>query len=68
MPIDEKTKNFILDLHNEARAKVANGKLNKYGGCDRMVEVKWDENLEFVAGFNARQCKFDHDWCRNTCM
>lgn len=66
--MDAALQDLILDLHNKARAKVANGQLNKYGGADRMIEVKWNPELALLAGFNARSCNFKHDYCRNTSM
>lgn len=39
IPLDGALQDLILDLHNKARNTVAEGGLNKYGGCDRMIEM-----------------------------
>lgn len=39
IPLDGVLQDLIMDLHNKARNTVALGGLNKFGGCDRMIEM-----------------------------
>lgn len=63
---------FILDLHNSLRSKVAAGQLS--GGLNgatlppatRMATVRWSAELSDLALLNAKQCKMSHDACHNT--
>ncbi|XP_055390549.1 uncharacterized protein LOC129619333 [Condylostylus longicornis] len=64
VPID---KNLILSVHNEYRQKIANGEFApQYEGATNMAEMKYSEELEIMASYNARSCVFAHDDCRKT--
>ncbi|XP_055843132.1 antigen 5 like allergen Cul n 1-like [Episyrphus balteatus] len=64
--MNQRRINLILDLHNAARNRIAIGKLPGYKPAAAMPVVKWDNELEFLAGLNVRTCRFKHDSCRNT--
>ncbi|XP_055390550.1 venom allergen 5-like [Condylostylus longicornis] len=64
VPID---KNLILSVHNGYRQKIANGEYApQYQGATNMAEMKYSEELEIMASYNARRCVFAHDDCRKT--
>ncbi|XP_055604843.1 scoloptoxin SSD558-like [Uranotaenia lowii] len=70
IPIDSAKQSLIVNLHNEFRNKIANGKQEFPGGfypeAARMATIQWDDELAFIAATNARKCKFGHDECQNT--
>jgi hypothetical protein len=59
-------KKIIMDLHNNHRNKIADGRLPGYGPASRMPAMRWNEDLAFVAGLHARSCSTENDDCRNT--
>jgi len=61
-------KQFILDMHNADREKIAGGSMKKngYEPAVNMVEIGWNDELAHIACFNAIACVFAHDDCRNT--
>ncbi|XP_039438897.1 antigen 5 like allergen Cul n 1-like [Culex pipiens pallens] len=59
-------KRVLLHEHNRLRAQVASGDLRGYSPASRMPTLTWDGQLQFVAGCNARLCRFEHDKCRST--
>lgn len=66
MQMTDRRKNLILDLHNTARNRVAKGSLKGYKSAQSMNMLKWDSELEYLAGLNVATCRFAHDSCRNT--
>lgn len=66
MPMTDRRKNLILDLHNIVRNRVAKGLVKGYKPAESMNMLKWDSELEYLAGLNVATCKFAHDSCRNT--
>ena len=57
-------KKQILDYHNKLRSAVATGLTSQPGASD-MVQLEWDDELEYVAQAHADTCQWGHD-C-NTC-
>jgi uncharacterized protein YkwD len=64
----------ILRVHNELRAKLANGQERRgrpgpQPSAADMEQMKWDEELASVAQRHADQCTFAHDCskCRQVC-
>lgn len=66
MQMTDRRKNLILDLHNTVRNRVAKGSLKGYKQAESMNMLKWDSELEYLAGLNVATCRFAHDSCRNT--
>ncbi|XP_055611191.1 antigen 5 like allergen Cul n 1-like [Uranotaenia lowii] len=70
IPLNDTRKARILQLHNQLRNKIASGKQDYPGGfyptAARMTTMQWDEELAYIAGFNARRCITGHDKCRET--
>ncbi|XP_053678066.1 antigen 5 like allergen Cul n 1-like [Anopheles nili] len=67
--VDTQLRNFILHLHNDARAKLARGEEHgrtKFASAVRMPTVIWDDELANLAEINVRSCRFEHDECRST--
>ncbi|KFB36821.1 AGAP000356-PA-like protein [Anopheles sinensis] len=65
---DSELRQMILDLHNEARDRLASGaeKGAEFAPASRMPTVVWDDELANLAEINVRGCKFEHDECRST--
>lgn len=61
-------KQYILDLHNEKRQKIANGqdKILKGLKVSNMNELSWSAECAETAKCWANQCESDHDKCRDT--
>ncbi|XP_011295896.2 antigen 5 like allergen Cul n 1-like [Musca domestica] len=57
---------FIVNQHNNKRNLIAGGKVAKFKPACRMATMKWDAELAKIASYNVRQCKMEHDKCRNT--
>jgi hypothetical protein len=61
-------------MHNTYRNKTAAGLLRNeiptnlkyYPTAVRMLTVRWDDSLAYVAEANTRQCQMKHDACRVT--
>nr|B9URJ1.1 RecName: Full=Antigen 5 like allergen Cul n 1; Short=Ag5 like allergen Cul n 1; AltName: Full=Allergen Culn1; AltName: Full=Antigen 5 family protein; AltName: Full=Cul n 12; Flags: Precursor [Culicoides nubeculosus]ACM40888.1 antigen 5-related salivary protein [Culicoides nubeculosus] len=66
LPMSTKRKNLILKVHNRLRNKVALGKLPGFPKAARMPILRWDDELAYLAELNVKQCKMEHDQCRNT--
>ncbi|XP_055390108.1 antigen 5 like allergen Cul n 1-like [Condylostylus longicornis] len=64
--MNQRRINLILDLHNIARNKIAMGEVPGFEPAENMPVLKWDNELQFLAGLNAKRCRFEHDMCRNT--
>jgi hypothetical protein len=45
---------------------LASGDVRGFAGAARMGVVSWDDELAYLAELNAKQCKIEHDRCRNT--
>ncbi|XP_040583926.1 uncharacterized protein [Lepeophtheirus salmonis] len=64
--LDQEEKNIIVQIHNELRAKIANG-LESRGSpgpqpsAANMIELAWDGELALEAQTWADQCITDHD-------
>ncbi|XP_055604858.1 tabinhibitin 3-like [Uranotaenia lowii] len=67
--LNDTRKARIVQLHNQLRNKIASGKQDYPGGfypsAARMTK-QWDDELAYIAGFNARRCQLGHDKCRAT--
>lgn len=59
-------RNLILDLHNLARSRIASGQVDGYTSASHMPQLKWDNELEYLAGLHVKRCRFEHDLCHNT--
>uniref|UniRef100_A0A646QCK6 Cysteine-rich venom protein n=1 Tax=Hemiscolopendra marginata TaxID=943146 RepID=A0A646QCK6_9MYRI len=57
---DGKTKTLILDLHNKARQKVANGQQIGQPSGGNIKELHWNEELAVAAQSWAETCADDH--------
>ncbi|XP_055610139.1 antigen 5 like allergen Cul n 1-like isoform X2 [Uranotaenia lowii] len=70
IPLDQARQTRIVRMHNELRNKIASGKQDYSGGfypsAARMTTMQWDDELAYIAGFNARRCITGHDKCRAT--
>uniref|UniRef100_A0A4D5R9Y7 Cysteine-rich venom protein n=1 Tax=Scolopendra viridis TaxID=118503 RepID=A0A4D5R9Y7_SCOVI len=58
--LDDKTKALILDLHNKARQKVANGEESGQPPASNMKELHWDNEIAAIAQRVAENCIFQH--------
>lgn len=66
LKMSERRRNLILDLHNLARSRIASGQVNGYKSASRMPQLKWDNELEYLATLHVKRCRFEHDLCHNT--
>uniref|UniRef100_A0A646QGS6 Cysteine-rich venom protein n=1 Tax=Hemiscolopendra marginata TaxID=943146 RepID=A0A646QGS6_9MYRI len=57
---DENTQALILDLHNKARQKVANGDQNGQPSASNMKELHWDNEIAKLAQRAAERCDTEH--------
>ncbi|KAF2902256.1 hypothetical protein ILUMI_03931 [Ignelater luminosus] len=71
VPLNDKERQYILDVHNKLRNKVAMGK-DKQGGnseASNMIALSYNKELEFVAQCWSNGCReggISHDTCRDT--
>ncbi|XP_073835065.1 antigen 5 like allergen Cul n 1-like [Musca autumnalis] len=66
VPINTKIQDLIVRGHNEKRNFIAGGGDAKHQPACRMATMQWDPELASLAELNVRQCKMQHDKCRNT--
>lgn len=66
VPLNSHWKSYIIHMHNHFRNSVASGDVKGFTGAVRMGVVSWDDELAYLAELNAKQCKIEHDRCRNT--
>ena len=61
--INDDDKKLLVDLHNQLRAKVANGQeiQGPQPPAADMFELEWDDELATIAQRWADQCSFGHD-------
>uniref|UniRef100_A0A1A9UV29 SCP domain-containing protein n=1 Tax=Glossina austeni TaxID=7395 RepID=A0A1A9UV29_GLOAU len=64
--MSERRRNLILDLHNLARSRIATGQVAGYKSASHMPQLKWENELAYLAVLHAKRCKFAHGQCRNT--
>ncbi|XP_036320292.1 scoloptoxin SSD976-like [Rhagoletis pomonella] len=64
--MSQRRRQFILDMHNLARERIASGQLEGYRPAAHMPMLKWDDELEYLATLHVKRCQFEHDQCRNT--
>lgn len=64
--MSQRRRQFILDMHNLARERIASGQLEGYRSAAHMPMLKWDDELEYIASLHVKRCQFAHDQCRNT--
>ncbi|XP_050329155.1 antigen 5 like allergen Cul n 1 [Bactrocera neohumeralis] len=64
--MSQRRRQFILDMHNLARERIASGQLEGYRAAAHMPMLKWDDELEYMASLHVKRCQFAHDQCRNT--
>ncbi|XP_065365201.1 antigen 5 like allergen Cul n 1-like [Calliphora vicina] len=64
--INDSLKKILVDAHNAKRNFIAGGGDSKLSPACRMATMQWDDELAAVAAFNVKQCKMQHDKCRNT--
>lgn len=58
-------KDLILDVTNELRSKIAEGKQPGFPKAIRMAKSVWNKELESLAELNTKKCSNAHD-CHNT--
>ncbi|XP_037932230.1 antigen 5 like allergen Cul n 1-like [Teleopsis dalmanni] len=56
----------ILRMHNDRRNMIAGGKLKGFSSAVQMATTQWGQELTELAELNVKQCKMEHDECRNT--
>ncbi|XP_050096749.1 antigen 5 like allergen Cul n 1-like [Anopheles aquasalis] len=56
----------LVDAHNHLRNMLACGGLNRFPPAARMMQLRWDNELQALAECNVKNCKYAHDLCRNT--
>lgn len=59
-------KDRLIQKLNQFRHDLARGQHSHLPQAARLAEVRWDDELAYVATVHARQCNFAHDRCRNT--
>lgn len=64
--ITEDLKGNIMNLHNYYRNEIATGKSAPYPKANRMREMIWDKELEYLAGLHVKTCNGIKDGCRST--
>ncbi|ETN67785.1 venom allergen [Anopheles darlingi] len=68
--IDAQLRQYIEQLHNEARSRFAlgltAGDTLTFAPAIRMPTLHWDDELANLAEIHVRSCKFEHDECRST--
>uniref|UniRef100_A0A1B0AT12 SCP domain-containing protein n=2 Tax=Nemorhina TaxID=44051 RepID=A0A1B0AT12_9MUSC len=64
--MSERRRNLILDLHNLARSRIATGQVTGYKSASHMPQLKWENELAYLAVLHAKRCKFAHGQCHNT--
>ncbi|CAG9802164.1 unnamed protein product [Chironomus riparius] len=64
--LTDEHKKIILEEHNKLRNKIANGEESGFEPAKKMVTMKWNDELAYLANLNALGCDFEHDKCRNT--
>ncbi|XP_065365390.1 antigen 5 like allergen Cul n 1-like [Calliphora vicina] len=64
--VTESMKQLLIEGHNEKRNIVAGGGVSHLKPACRMATMQWDDELASVAAYNVKQCKMQHDKCRNT--
>ncbi|XP_014222130.1 venom allergen 3-like [Trichogramma pretiosum] len=68
--LSENEKRTIVNVHNQLRQKVANGREGRglpgpQPAAKNMQNLQWDNELATIAQRWANQCDFNHDKCRN---
>ncbi|GLV33946.1 uncharacterized protein CBL_11170 [Carabus blaptoides fortunei] len=66
LPMTDAFRQAILDVHNEARSRVARGEEAPQPPAANMNVLNWNEELEFIAQCWANACQYRHDKCRRT--
>lgn len=68
LPPTLKEKEYITDIHNEIRNKLAGGNETRGGNtaASNMAAVVYDDSIEHVAQCHANQCMPSTDECRRT--
>lgn len=61
-----KMRNFILEIHNSYRNKLAGGNVKGFNPAKRMASMKWNMEFEYLSMLNLLQCQMKHDKCRPT--
>lgn len=64
--IDTELQKAIVHEHNFYRSQIAMGQVGAFERAARMLQTQWDDELAYVAEFQARTCELVHDKCRNT--
>ncbi|XP_062550445.1 antigen 5 like allergen Cul n 1-like [Armigeres subalbatus] len=64
--LDDKLKALILDEHNVRRNALACGTIKPHPPAAKMIELTWNDELEFLAECNTMKCVYGHDSCRST--
>ncbi|XP_073992763.1 venom allergen 3-like isoform X2 [Rhodnius prolixus] len=62
----DKERTSLLNMHNSLRQLIAQGKIKQQPQGSNLVEMIWDDELEFIAKRWNDQCIYAHDDCRNS--
>lgn len=58
----DEVQQFILDLHNDFRNRLAEGKIAGQPGAQNMQEMEWDQDLADTAKAYSEKCTFIHSY------
>ncbi|XP_055692641.1 venom allergen 5-like [Lutzomyia longipalpis] len=61
-----KVKKMLLLRHNYYRNLLAGGHVEGKPSASRMMQMHWDNQLEFLSTKHVEHCNFAHDGCRAT--
>ncbi|XP_058055412.1 antigen 5 like allergen Cul n 1-like isoform X2 [Anopheles bellator] len=61
-----KQRQQIVHTHNSMRNNLACGNVNRFAPAERMVALRWDDELQALAECNMKNCTYAHDQCRST--
>ncbi|XP_037818674.1 antigen 5 like allergen Cul n 1-like [Lucilia sericata] len=64
--LTDSLKQVLVDAHNAKRNFIAGGGDPNHDPACRMATMQWDDELAAIAAYNVKQCKMQHDKCRNT--
>lgn len=62
--VDNEMKELILDLHNNCRNRIADGRVPGVPSAANMMELVWDDDLASEAQTQAERCQLADD-CRS---
>ncbi|XP_017091526.2 antigen 5 like allergen Cul n 1 [Drosophila bipectinata] len=66
IPLTQKDKDSMVQIHNTLRNKWASGQGKIQRKACKMGTMDWDEELARLAELNVKSCQMEHDSCHNT--